>query len=173
VACDFLPPIAQACLLPFEQFIGQQVVRFQDSILECLHHHTLSNMLFDRICETHHAWILSCSNFAVSVRLIVRSTFLAWLAFLAFQISSPSFSMMLQTRLGLPHLLIASILWCVCTHPINVTSVHLLCHASGNECMGTHDAIQNTFLAIAQDVNFHVGWKQLHVLLSTTFHSFH
>jgi hypothetical protein len=39
--------------LPFEQLIGQQMVQFQDSILERLHDHTLSNMLFDGIFETH------------------------------------------------------------------------------------------------------------------------
>jgi hypothetical protein len=31
------------------------MVRFQDSISECLHHHTLFNMLFDKIFEAHHA----------------------------------------------------------------------------------------------------------------------
>jgi hypothetical protein len=69
--------------------------------------------------------------------------------------------MTFRTRLGLPHPLIVGIFWCVCTHPINVTSVHLLCCASGNECMGTHDAIQDTFAAITRDDDFHVGWKQL------------
>jgi hypothetical protein len=38
------------------------MVQFQDSILECLQHYTLSNMLSDRIYETHCAWILSCSG---------------------------------------------------------------------------------------------------------------
>jgi hypothetical protein len=35
--------------------------------------------------------------------------------------------------------------------------IHLLHCAHGNERMGTHDAIHNTFAAIAQDVGFHVG----------------
>jgi hypothetical protein len=42
-------------------------------------------------------------------------------------------------------------------HPIDVTGVHFLCHVHGNEHMGTHDAIRNTFVTIAQDVGFHVG----------------
>jgi hypothetical protein len=50
-------------------------------------------------------------------------------------------------------------------------SIHLLCYTHGNECIGTHDAICNTFVAIARDVGFHVGQKQLHVLPSTTFSS--
>jgi hypothetical protein len=37
--------------------------------------------------------------------------------------------------------------------------------------MGTHDVIRDIFTTIAQDVNFHVGQKQVHALPSTTFHS--
>jgi hypothetical protein len=37
--------------------------------------------------------------------------------------------------------------------------------------MGTHDVVCDTFVAIAQDADFHVGWEQLHALPSTTFHS--
>jgi hypothetical protein len=51
--------------------------------------------------------------------------------------------------------------------------IHLLHCAHGNEHMGTHDAVCDTFVAIAQDVGFHVGWKQLHALPLTTFNSFH
>jgi hypothetical protein len=60
VSCDLLLPLACACFLSFEQLIRQQMVRFQNSILEHLHHYTLSNMLFNRIFEAHHAQILSC-----------------------------------------------------------------------------------------------------------------
>jgi hypothetical protein len=59
----------------------------------------------------------------------------------------------------------------MCTHPMNVIGVHLLCHAHGNEHMGTHDVVCDTFDVIAQDFSFHVGWKPLHMLPSTTFHS--
>jgi hypothetical protein len=44
--------------------------------------------------------------------------------------------------------------------------------AHDNEFMGTHDANCDTFVIIAWDVDFHVQWKQLHLLTSTTFHSF-
>jgi len=43
------------CLLPFEQLIEQQKVQLQDSILEPLHHHTLSNMLANETFEAHCA----------------------------------------------------------------------------------------------------------------------
>jgi hypothetical protein len=60
VACNFLFT-PHTCLLPFEQLIGQQMVQPQNSISECLHHHTFSSMLFDMIFETHHhVQILSC-----------------------------------------------------------------------------------------------------------------
>ncbi len=71
VACDLLPPLAHACLPPFEQLIGQQMVQFQGSISTHLHHHTLSNMFFDETSEAHHAQILSCFGLGVSVWLTV------------------------------------------------------------------------------------------------------
>jgi hypothetical protein len=58
----------------------------------------------------------------------------------------------------------------MCTHPIDATCVHLLCCAHSNEHMGTHDAVRNSFVAITLDAEFHVGQKQLHAFLSTTFH---
>ncbi len=76
-------------------------------------------------------------------------------------------------RLGLPHPSIASIPQCVCTHPINLMDIHLLCCTHSNKCTRTHDVIHNTFVAIAQDVGFHVGQKQLYVFPSTMFNSFH
>jgi hypothetical protein len=49
--CDLWPCPVHACLLPLKQFIGQQMVQLQDSILKRLHHHTLSSMLSDRISD--------------------------------------------------------------------------------------------------------------------------
>jgi hypothetical protein len=39
----------------------------------------------------------------------------------------------------------------------------------GNEHIGTHDAIRNTFATIVRNVSFHMGQEQLHVFFSTTF----
>jgi hypothetical protein len=44
----------------------------------------------------------------------------------------------------------------VCTHPIVSMGVHLLRCTHDNECIGTHDAICNIFVAIAQDASLHV-----------------
>jgi hypothetical protein len=49
--------------------------------------------------------------------------------------------------------------------------IHLLPCVHGKECMKTHDVIHDTFGAIVRGANFHVGQKQLHVLLSTMFNS--
>jgi hypothetical protein len=59
VARNLLPPPTYMCLPPFEQFNRQQMVQFQDSILEHLHHYTCSNMLSNRIFKAHHAQFLS------------------------------------------------------------------------------------------------------------------
>jgi hypothetical protein len=166
VACDLLPPPTHACIPPFEQFIGQQMVQFQDSILEHLHHHTLSNMPSDEIFKAHHGQILSCSGPRVNTWLIAR------LIFSAFRLSSPIFSIAFHTWLKLSHLSIVGIPQCVCTHPIDPTNIHFLHCVHGNERTGTHDAICNTFVAIMQDASLHMGWEQLHVLPLTTFNPF-
>jgi hypothetical protein len=74
-------------------------------------------------------------------------------------------------QLELSHPSIASIPWCVYTHPIDPMGIHILCCAHGNEHTGTHNEIRNTFVAIVQNVGFHMGWKQLRALLATMFNS--
>jgi len=142
------------------------MVQLQDSISECLHHHTFFSMLFDETFEAHRARIISCSGLGVSAWLIIRSIFLAsWLFSLVF-------STTFRTLFGLPHPSIVSILWYACTHLIDPMGIHLLCYAHGNKCTGTHDVIHNTFVAIARDARLHVGQQQLHLLPSTTFNYF-
>ncbi len=58
--CDLLLAPKHKCLPSFEQFIRQQMVQLQDSILECLHYHTFSNMFFNTIPKAYHARILLC-----------------------------------------------------------------------------------------------------------------
>jgi hypothetical protein len=43
----------------------------------------------------------------------------------------------------------ASIFRYVCTHPVNLMGIHFLCYVHGNEHIGTHDAIHDTFVTIA------------------------
>jgi hypothetical protein len=153
------------CLFPFEQFIEQQMVQLQNSILECLHYHTFSDMLSNMIFETHHVQILLCFG------LGAIAWFTTQLIFPTFRLSSLVFSTTLWMWLGLPNLSIVCIPWCVCTHPIGPIGVHLLCCTHGNRHMGTHDAIHDTFASIVGNVNFHVRWKRLHVFPSTMFNS--
>jgi hypothetical protein len=140
------------------------MVRFQDSILEHLHHHTFSNILFDGIFKSLNAQILSCSGSGVGVWLII------WLISLSFQLTSLVFFTLLWIWLGLPHPSIASIYRCMCTHPIDPMGIHFLCCDHGNECTWTNGVVYDTFVAIMRNVGFHMGWKQ-HVLPSNTFNS--
>jgi hypothetical protein len=48
----------------------------------------------------------------------------------------------------------------------------ILCCTHGNQHTWTHDTIRGTFVAMAWNVNFHVGQKQLHTHSLTMFHSF-
>jgi hypothetical protein len=146
--------------LSFEQLIGQQMVQLQDSILECLHHHTLSNILSNGISKAHCARILSCSGPRAGVYLTI------WPIFPSFWLTSLVFSTMLRIQLGLRYPSIANILWCVCTHPINLMGIQFLHCAHGNEHTWTHGVI-------VWDVSFHVGWKQLHAFPSNMFNSSH
>jgi hypothetical protein len=61
--------------------------------------------------------------------------------------------------LEIPHPLIVGIPRCVCTHPIDPMGIHLLRCVHNNERTRTHDAIHDTFAAIAQNVGFHMGRK--------------
>jgi hypothetical protein len=83
-----------------------------------------------------------------------------------------NFSTSINTQLGLPHLSIVGILWCVCAHPNNLMNIHFLCYVHGNERTKSHDVVHNTFATIAQNANFHVGQEKLHSFFSTTFNSF-
>jgi hypothetical protein len=148
-----LPPLAHACLPPFEQFIEQQIVQLQDFILEHLLYHTLFNMFSNKTFKAHRVWILSCSGLRVGVWLTTQ------LVFLTFRLYSPIFPTTLCMQFGLPHLSIAGIPWCVCTHPIDHMGIHFLHCTHGNECTWTHDVVCDTFVTITQDDGLHVGWK--------------
>jgi hypothetical protein len=117
-------------------------------------------------------WSPSCPNLIVfwpwGKCLAYNST-----SFACFWLVSLVFSITLWIQLGLPHPSITSILLCVCTLPINHMGIHLLCCVHGNERTWIHDAICDTFTAIVQDVDFHVGWKQLHVFPLNRFNSSH
>jgi hypothetical protein len=51
--------------------------------------------------------------------------------------------------------------------------IHLLCCIHGNECTKTHDVVRDIFATIVQNVIFHMGCEQLHLIPLTTFNSFH
>ncbi len=93
-------------------------------------------------------------------------------SFLSVWLSSLIFSTTLRIWFRLPHHSIVSIFWCMCTHPIDLMGIHLLRYVHGNEGTWIHDVVRDTFVAIMWDVDFHVGWKQLHAFPSTTFNFF-
>jgi hypothetical protein len=56
---------------------------------------------------------------------------------------------------------------------INFKGIHLLRCVHGNKRTRTHDVVYDTFATITWDVSFHMGWKQLHVLVLNTFNFSH
>ncbi len=156
-------PCVSSSIWTIHQATNGSISKFH---LEVLHHHTLSSMLSNGKSQAHCVQILSCSGLEASVWFITQ------LIFSTFWLFSLIFFKTLRTWLGLPHPSIANILQCVCTDLIDLMGIHFLCYIHGKECIGTHDAIRDTFVTIARNANFHMGWKQLHVLPSTTFNSF-
>jgi hypothetical protein len=61
----------------------------------------------------------------------------------------PNFLTTFCVLFGLPHPSIVRIFQCVCTHPIDPMNIHLIWNVHGNEHIGTHDIICDTFVAIA------------------------
>jgi hypothetical protein len=104
-------------------------------------------------------WGLLCSNFIMfwpkGGRLVYNSTNLPSLL-----IISLVFSTTLRTQLGLPHLSIVGIPWCVCTHPIDLMGIHFFTLCSWQRmhwnpwCNSQHLCCH-----YVRDVNFHVGWE--------------
>jgi hypothetical protein len=84
-----------------------------------------------------------------------------WLIFQAFLFFSPFFSTTLHRWFGLSHPSIVGIRQCVCTHPIKPMSIHFLHRVHDNKHIRTHDIIHDTFVAIAWDDGFHMGWKHI------------
>ncbi len=143
--------------------------------MEHLYHHTFSNMFSNRISKAHCVKILSCFGLGGDAWFIIRPTFPT------FQLSSPSFFTMFQTWFGLPHLSIIGIFQCMCTHPIDVTNVHLLHCTHDNEHMGTHDVVFDIFATITPRCRFpcgsktttHASFNHVPFLSSTSWHFAH
>jgi hypothetical protein len=116
--------------------------------------------------KTHCDQIWSCFSLVAGTWFIIQPIFPT------FQLPSLFFCTTLHTWLGPPHPLIACILWCVCTHSIDLMGIHLLSCVHDNERSRIHDAIHDTFVAITWNDGFHLWWKQLHALPLTTFNSY-
>ncbi len=112
------------------------MIQFQDSILEHLHHHTLSNMLSNMILEAHCAWILSSFSLKVGTWFMARPISpTSWL-------SLPILSTMLHLD---NHIFQLQPSLHVFSHPIDLMDIHLLHCTHGNEHVRTHDVVHDTF----------------------------
>jgi hypothetical protein len=135
------------------------MVQLQDSISECLHHHTLSNMLFDGTFEAYCAQILSCFSLGASTWLITQLIFSLLIVFPSF-LCNISYATWTTPSLNCRH-------FSMCVHASHWPYGYpFLCCVHDNKHTRTHDAIHDTFANITRDVSFHVGCKQLRALLT-------
>jgi hypothetical protein len=142
--------------------------------VEHLHHHTLSNILFDGISEAHCAWILSSFGPKVGVWLTI------WLIFLAFWWSSPILFIVFRRQFGLPHPLLANIPQCMCTHLIDLMGpLLMMCswqRTHGNPwCSSWHLCCHYTRCWFPRGMKTTRGTSFNHVqlFLSTSWHCVH
>jgi len=93
---DFFPSDVVACVLRFMQFAEQGSNQLQKNILDRLHDHFFSNIIFDMVTNFYHTLEVLCGpkgEFLVVLCLVISP----------FHTASNFFSFMLHTRLGLPH----------------------------------------------------------------------
>jgi hypothetical protein len=102
------------------------------------------------IFQHHLKIVFKLSSHSVK---ILRMPNLKCLAFYPpfFNMASNIFSLPLHIKLGLPHPIVHGFYWCIWTHPINSTWIHIL------HCAHSHTWCSSSFFAsIAKDVGFHV-----------------
>ncbi len=73
-----------------------------------------------------------------------------------FRLSSTHFLTTLHTHLGLPHPIVAHLLWCQCGHTINDLDTNLLQCFYGNECIIAHDTFRDIVATIILESGTHV-----------------
>jgi len=94
---QLLPPIATTCLPPFEQLIERGANQLQKTILERLHNHSFSSIIFNMSSNSHWACLRSYARPSMGAWLFTRPIIPC------FHFPSNVFSYMLQTKLSLPH----------------------------------------------------------------------
>jgi len=88
----------------------------------------------------------------------------------SYHLSSVHFLIMLHTHLSLSHPIVAHLSHCQCGHTIDDLGIHLLLCPCGNECIKTHDIIQDTINTIALEGEAHVQ-KGFPTFSFTTFNT--
>ncbi len=147
-------------LLFVKCLIKKQIEWLQDSILRCMHHHTLFKILFDMAANVHWIHIIWCLGLELTFRTILSM----------FCLLLDVFFTTLQIWLILPDPLITSFPHFEGIHLINHLGIHLLQCSHGKECtcMWCHlwcfciHGKRNYF-------TFHVVWKHLLIFPSFTF----
>jgi hypothetical protein len=162
VICDILPPQPMRVFLHLNNSSGNKWFNLK---IPCWSVYTIIPFL-----ARFSIWHLKPMVLEF-IMFLLKDRHLVYKVFPTFRLLFLIFCIALHMQLGLPHPLIVGIPRCVCTQPIGPMGIHFLCCAQGNECIGTHDAICDTFSIIVWDACFHVGQEQLHVFPSTTFNS--
>jgi len=134
-------------LLFVKCLIKKQIEWLQDSILRCMHHHTLFKILFDMAANVHWIHIIWCLGLELTFRTILSM----------FCLLLDVFFTTLQIWLILPDPLITSFPHFEGIHLINHLSIHLLqCSHARNAHVC--DVICDVFVSMAKETTLLFMW---------------
>jgi hypothetical protein len=68
-------------------------------------------------------------------------------------------------HISFSHPLVLGVSHSIYSQSLDPMGIHLLCCTYGVEKTTLYNVVRNVFVAIMRDVEFHVSWKQTHVLL--------
>jgi hypothetical protein len=139
---------ATTCVPPFKQLVEKQIDHLKESILERLHDHSLTNILFYLPFNSHRSCLKLCAGPSAGTWLLVR-----WIIPF-FHLLLYVFSIALRTRLGFSRPLVLGVLHCICSQPLDPMKIHLFHCAHHGERMASHDVVRVFFATIVKDARF-------------------
>jgi hypothetical protein len=76
--------------------------------------------------------------------------------YLFFHLTLDVFFTLLHIRLGLSHPLVLGVSHCICSQPLDLIGIHILCCIHGEKRMALHDVVHGAFVTIVKNARFHV-----------------
>jgi hypothetical protein len=89
---------------------------------------------------------------------------------LSFHLVLDVFSLVLCTKLTIPHPLGLGLIHCICGQPLDLEGTHLLHCSHDGERIAFNDVIWDVFTSVMKDTRFHVVHEQTNVVFMPSFY---